>query len=183
MTAQVAVLNKHGVALAADSAITVTINGEKKVHHTGNKLFMLSKYYPVGIMIYSNSAFMNIDWEIIIKQFRQKLKANSYPTLLEYVNEFFKFTQNFSYINNESQKDLLNSLCHTTFSKIRNTFISNLEDKFNEQKNITSSQITQVFNSTIKKIQHFQKSKHNTKNFVLDKKYILSHKKFIREDT
>jgi hypothetical protein len=51
MTAEVAILNTHGVALAADSAITVSIGSEKKVYNTGNKLFALSKYHPIGIMV------------------------------------------------------------------------------------------------------------------------------------
>ena len=52
MTVEIAVMNKMGVALAADSA--VTINSGRKIFHSANKLFMLSKYHPVGVMIYTN---------------------------------------------------------------------------------------------------------------------------------
>jgi hypothetical protein len=62
MTAEVAILNTHGIALAADSAVTISVGDEKKVYNTANKLFALSKYHPVGIMIYNNATYMGIDW-------------------------------------------------------------------------------------------------------------------------
>jgi hypothetical protein len=116
MTAEVAILNTHGVALAADSAVTVSIGGEKKVYNTGNKLFALSKYHPIGIMVYNNASFMKIDREIIIKQYRRSLKTDSYSTLLEYVNSFLKYIKNFNYISDGSQQELLGSGCYMVFS-------------------------------------------------------------------
>jgi hypothetical protein len=64
MTAEVAILNKTAVALAADSAITL---GSQKIYNSGNKLISLSKYQPVGIMVFGNAEFMGIPWETIIK--------------------------------------------------------------------------------------------------------------------
>jgi hypothetical protein len=53
MTAEVAVLNKYGVALAADSAVTVDHWHQGKVttkiYNSANKVFTLSKFEPVGI--------------------------------------------------------------------------------------------------------------------------------------
>lgn len=48
MTAIVAVLNKHAVAIAADSA--VTMGDTHKVVNSANKIFTLSKYHPVAVM-------------------------------------------------------------------------------------------------------------------------------------
>lgn len=69
MTAIVGVLNKHAVAIAADSA--VTMGDTHKVVNSGNKIFTLSKYHPVGIMTYNAADFMGTPWEIIIKQYRK----------------------------------------------------------------------------------------------------------------
>jgi hypothetical protein len=44
MTAEVAILNKIGVALAADSIVTITTANGDKTYNTANKLFALSKY-------------------------------------------------------------------------------------------------------------------------------------------
>jgi hypothetical protein len=44
MTAEVAVLNKQGVALAADSIVTISSRLGDKTYNTSNKLFTLSKF-------------------------------------------------------------------------------------------------------------------------------------------
>lgn len=73
MTAEVAVMNKMAVALAADSAVTVTRSGGRKIYNTVNKLFRLSEHQPVGIMVYGQSELMGIPWETIIKEYLKKL--------------------------------------------------------------------------------------------------------------
>lgn len=68
MTAIVGVLNTQGMAIAADSAATLSSpQSVKKVHNKGNKIFTLSKYHPVGIAIYGGASFMGIPWEVLIK--------------------------------------------------------------------------------------------------------------------
>ena len=48
MTAIVAELNMHAVAIAADSA--VTMGDTHKVVNSANKIFTLSKYHLVAVM-------------------------------------------------------------------------------------------------------------------------------------
>lgn len=89
MTAIVGVLNKHAVAIAADSA--VTMGNTHKVVNSANKIFTLSKYHPVAVMTYSNASFMGVPWDIIIKEYRKQLKDRSFPILEDYVSDFIKF--------------------------------------------------------------------------------------------
>ena len=89
MSAIVAVLNRHGVSIAADSA--VTLGNTHKVVNSGNKIFTLSKYYPVAIMTYSNASFMNVPWDIIIKEYRKSLQQRSFPKLSDYQDDFIKY--------------------------------------------------------------------------------------------
>ena len=95
MTAIVGVLNKHAVAIAADSA--VTLGGGRKVMNGANKLFALSKYHPVAIAIYGNAEFIGTPWEIIIKEYRKQLKDKSFPTLRMYVDDFQRFLKRRKY--------------------------------------------------------------------------------------
>lgn len=89
MTAEIAILNKHGVALAADSAVSI---GQQKVYNSANKLFALSKTQPVGVMIYGSAEFMGTPWETIIKYYRSRhLKERSFATLQEYADDFVDF--------------------------------------------------------------------------------------------
>ena len=89
MTAIVGVLNKHAVAIAADSA--VTMGNTHKVVNSANKIFTLSKYHPVAVMTYNNATFMGVPWDIIIKEYRKQLKDKSFPCLRDYVDHFIDY--------------------------------------------------------------------------------------------
>jgi len=95
MTAIIGVLNKHAVAIAADSA--ATLGGGRKVMNTANKLFALSKYYPVAIAVYGNAELLGTPWEVIIKEYRKKLGNTFYNTLKEYVDDFLTFLKDSNY--------------------------------------------------------------------------------------
>lgn len=99
MTAEIIIMNKSAIALAADSASTLPIfsNGERKykIYNTSNKLFMLSKYMPIGIMIYGNAEIDGYPWELVIKEFRKELGSKSYSTVKEYASRFILFLQKY----------------------------------------------------------------------------------------
>lgn len=107
MTAELGLLNKSNVILAADSAVTIGIHN--KVFNTANKLFPLSNYEPVGIMIYNNSEWMGIPLEIIIKSYTKQLNETFFQTLEEYRDDFIKFIKlNFKkFINDEQIKEII----------------------------------------------------------------------------
>ena len=84
MTSEVIVMNSLAVALAADSAATVSDGRDNKVYNSANKLFMLSKHHPVGVMVYNNSSLLGIPWETILKMFREDLGPKEFA-LLEFL--------------------------------------------------------------------------------------------------
>lgn len=87
MTAEIAVMNQSAVALAADSA--ATRSGAKIF--TANKIFALSKYEPIAVMVYGHAACMYVPWETIVKEYRAGLGNASYPTVEAYGDAFLKF--------------------------------------------------------------------------------------------
>jgi hypothetical protein len=91
MTAIVGVLNSQGIAIAADSAVTVSGNNVKKVYNRSNKIFTLSKFHPVGISIYNRADYMGMPLETLIKMYRKQLKDKSFGTVAEYKNDFLAF--------------------------------------------------------------------------------------------
>ena len=105
MTAIIGVMNKHAVAIAADSA--VTLGGGKKVLNSANKLFSLSKHHPVAIAIYGNAELVGTPWEIIIKEYRKNLKDTSFPKLSDYVDDFFEFIKTKQYYCFDPKEALL----------------------------------------------------------------------------
>ncbi len=84
-------MNRGGVALAADSAVTVQVGDSSKVRDSALKLFMLSKHRPVGVMVYENSSLLGVPWETIIKLFRETLDRDSFETLPEYGKALIDF--------------------------------------------------------------------------------------------
>jgi hypothetical protein len=86
MTAEIAVMNEEAIALAADSAVS-----GPKIFTSANKIFALSKYHPVGVMVFANAQFLNVPWETIIKQYRRELGDRSFPTLAEHADHFLKY--------------------------------------------------------------------------------------------
>ena len=81
MTAEIAVLNRSAVALAADSAVTITTASGQKIFNTVNKLFALSKFQPLGIMINGSADLMGVPWEVIIKSYRQAVGEQAFSTV------------------------------------------------------------------------------------------------------
>lgn len=90
MTAEVALMNRIGVALAADSAVTIGRDATK-IYGSAEKLFQLSNAAPVGVMIYGHAIYQGLPWETIIKAYRQALGTRTFPTIQEYANDLRRF--------------------------------------------------------------------------------------------
>jgi len=88
MTAEVIILNSSGVALAADSAVTI---GGTKIYNTAIKLMALSKTEPVGVMVYGNAGLMGVPWETLIKVYRSQLKDKQFDQLEAYPEDFLAY--------------------------------------------------------------------------------------------
>lgn len=140
MTAIVAVLNRHAVAIAADSA--VTMGNTHKVVNSANKIFTLSKYNPVAVMTYNNAAFMGTPWDIIIKEYRKQLRDKSFPTLEKYLEDFIQFLHNRSFFCDEkTQKYFMISLlrffleiCYNKVAQSKNIEPENMTEEMLEEE-------------------------------------------------
>jgi hypothetical protein len=91
MTCEVAVMNKRGIALAADSA--VTIGQGDKIYHHAEKLFSLRSDAPVGIMIYGSAEIMAMPWELVINSYARQLGERRFDRLDQYAQEFLRFVE------------------------------------------------------------------------------------------
>ena len=89
MTAIVGVLNRQGVAFAADSA--ATHSKTHKITNHANKIFSLSKYRPVGLAIYNTLNFIGVPWETLIKDYRQKIGDTSFGSMDGYIDSFWNY--------------------------------------------------------------------------------------------
>jgi hypothetical protein len=93
VTAEIAIMNKTAIALAADSAVTIGDDRQPKIFNTVNKVFMLSKRHPIGVMVYGNARLMSAPWETIVKLYRAKLGAKDFGHLEDYSSNFLRFLE------------------------------------------------------------------------------------------
>ena len=122
MTAIVGILNKHGIAVAADSA--ETIGNGIKIYNKANKVFNLSKYHPIGAAVYGNANFSNLTpWDIIFKLYREKIGKLCLPKLEDYVNSFVSFIEEKAFFSNT--KELDDALCSNILSYFNDYIIIN----------------------------------------------------------
>lgn len=96
MTAVIGLLNKKGVVLAADSAVTRRRLERKTLKSTlnGNKMLRLSTEIPgvvTSVMITGNALFMTHPWEVLIRHYRQLRGKVEFKTLEENVSDFLNF--------------------------------------------------------------------------------------------
>ena len=89
MSAGICIMNRNAIAMAADSAVTV--GNHEAIHNSANKLFSLSRIAPVGAIIYSNTAFMGVPFEIILKEYKKFLGNSTFDSLNQYFEEFISF--------------------------------------------------------------------------------------------
>lgn len=151
MTAEIAILNKEAIALASDSAVTLSGDSSPKIFTSANKLFSLSKYHPVGIMLYQNASFMGVPWEVIIKLYRNKLGSNKFKKLEDYSEDFIRFLAEGNSLFPAQIQDkhvienILNYLLY-----IRSDIIKLLEKKIEDEKELTEEGIHKTVVQVIK---------------------------------
>lgn len=158
MTAEIAIMNKEAIALASDSAVTMIGESGQKIFTSANKLFSLSKYHPVGIMIYGSAIFMRVPWETIIKIYRNKLGKNKkkFDTLKEYANDFIEFLDNGNPLFPESvQEEHLRNSIYAYFNFIKDTITKKVQSNIEENGEITDEEIEQIVSQIIK--EHFDR--------------------------
>ena len=78
MTAEIAIVNRNGIALAADSALTI---GSDRVWNSSNKLFSLGPDNDIAVMVYGAGQFEGFPWELIIKLFRKETADQRFSTV------------------------------------------------------------------------------------------------------
>ena len=135
MTAEVAVLNKSAIALAADSAMTVS--GVGKIY-PANKLFALTKHHPVGVMIYNNPVFMGVPWETLIKTFRQTLGTSSLPTCQDYAVRLVQHVWKHPVCTEQRAVENLLRIAEDIYSDIRQIAMEELNELVNKKRRWSS---------------------------------------------
>lgn len=153
MSAGIVIMNKTAIALAADSA--VTIGNHSAIHNSANKLFSLSKYAPVGAIIYANASFMSIPFELIIKEFRKNLGKDMFDSLDGYQQKFIDFLESNSSLFhfNKNEKEYVLEICFDLLKRMNNDYQKKLEVLVNNVKReLTKTELKRIRKDAIQSI-------------------------------
>lgn len=160
MTAEIAILNKEGIALAADSAVTMRQGKEEKIFPSALKLFALSKYAPVGIMVYGNAKFMGIPWETIIKVYREQLGSTRLNTINEYADNFINYLINCPMLPKSKQKEYVLGSIEAFFQYVLLKKIDEDVQKYFKQKSpLPVKELKKIVSNAIAFYYNFYKDK------------------------
>jgi len=91
MTSEVVLMNRQAVAMAADSAVTISGQNYLKTYQSVDKLFPLVEGVPIGVMIYNNAELMSTPWETVISLYREQARGRQLDTLAAYADDFMRF--------------------------------------------------------------------------------------------
>jgi len=164
MTAEVGVLNRNGVALAADSAVTVGPE-TSKIYTSADKLFQLSEVTPVGIMVYDSASLLNVPWETIIKIFRSQSREDSFPHLTDYAEKFINFLKNERRMfTMDVQLDFVKKTVESFLSFVRERILDHVNTVLQEKGPLKEEEISKIISEFLrrdlistKKIPQFEK--------------------------
>lgn len=153
MTAEIAIMNTQGIALAADSASTARAGDEKKIFPSANKLFALSKYHPIGVMVYDNASFMRVPWETIIKIYRERIGESNFSTISSCVDDFVDFLRNFNKLLPPSIESMVfREIIQSYFDYIRKRCLVNIKSFMDEKGGAKPKEVEGIVANTIDKI-------------------------------
>lgn len=157
MTAEIAVMNKSAVALAADSAATLEMEKVHKIYMV-NKLFALSKRHNVGIMIYGIPELLGVPWETIIRMYQENLRTNTFRTLKEYSKDLLSFVESNKVLFPETlQKKYFRESLMIYYNQINDDILEKVES-YTKKKKITKLKTKEIVEKEIvKHCQRFEK--------------------------
>lgn len=91
MTSEVVLMNRQAVAMAADSAVTISGHQYIKTYQSVDKLFPLVDGQPIAVMIYNNAEIMATPWETVISLYRENARGRGLETVEAYAEDFMAF--------------------------------------------------------------------------------------------
>ncbi|MBA4756249.1 MAG: hypothetical protein H2050_15595 [Sphingobium sp.] len=84
MTAEIAIINKMAVTLAADSAVTFGNGEQTKVYNSADKIFEGTNHDPIGVMVYNSPEINGVPVEVIVKMYRDRECPGHFSSVFDY---------------------------------------------------------------------------------------------------
>lgn len=150
MTAEIAIFNREAIALAADSAVTMSIGNDRKIKTSAHKIFTLSKCAPVGIMIYNNANILHVPWEVIIKMYREELGTKKFDTIADYTKDFIEYVCCCNLFHEKSQDEFFLGDVSAYFGYVIILIRKEVEEVLKRDGEVKDNEIIKITSAIIK---------------------------------
>ena len=153
MTAEIVLMNREAVAIAADSAVSLMggqVEKPQKIFTSANKIFELSPSHSVCFMIFNYATFMGIPWEVIFAHYQKKIKNQAFPTTEEYAKDFINFLAGEEdLVPPEGEENYFITNAYNYFLSIKESIVQNVSDLAMTSGDVTEENVMKVPESTV----------------------------------
>jgi hypothetical protein len=152
MTAEIVLMNKNGVAIAADSAVTIYTSNDVKAINTSNKIYPIANH-NIAVMNFGGAEFHGIPWDVIANMWHEYLPAQL-NSLEEYAEKFIEHLKNmgYYYLPEDNRVEYLESVIFHIFGFL----FSNIK----EDQDLTIDKLILLLDKLIKELHGFEDVKH-----------------------
>ncbi|MDD1678468.1 MAG: hypothetical protein LUO93_04705 [Methanomicrobiales archaeon] len=153
MTAEIVIMNRESIAIAADSAVSLMggqMGSPQKIFTSANKIFELSPAHSLCFMIFNYASFMGIPWEIILTSYQKKIQNLILATTEDYAKNFIDFLANEEdLVPADGEENYFITNAYHYFLSIKQAIMQNASDLVKTSKGITEEDVMKVPASTI----------------------------------
>jgi hypothetical protein len=153
MTAEIVIMNRESIAIAADSAVSLMggqTESPQKIFTSANKIFELSSGHLICFMIFNYASFMGIPWEIIFTQYRRRVKNTTFATTEGYAKNFIDFLANDEdLVPPEGEENYFLTNTYHYFLSIKQSILQNASDLAKTSGAVTEDEVMKVPGATI----------------------------------
>jgi len=147
MTAEIVIMNKEAVAIAADSAVSLVTgpaDSPQKIFTSANKIFGLAGPHTVALMIYNNASFIGIPWEPVLSRFEESIGPVPLPYLADYADRFIRFlSEENILITSDIEKEFFTSVIYSYYLIYRLIFQQGASQLMQLQGAVSEDQIAE----------------------------------------
>ncbi|MFW2851462.1 hypothetical protein ACM61V_05995 [Sphingomonas sp. TX0543] len=93
------------------------------MYDSAEKIFELSRFQPVGLMIYNNAHHMNAPLEVVVRDFREKQTTGTFDRLVSVWPKFSEFLLNFGH-SDEDEFDHLRQLVAAELNQLSTVHVN-----------------------------------------------------------
>lgn len=183
LTAEIVICNKHGIVLAADSAVTLGGGTNSKIYNTARKVFSVDGH-DIGLMTYGNANLNSIPIDLIFKTFSEKVRSvDCGDDFEDYISLFLEHVDSMGELKSDLSE---NKFIYSVVNEIKELVTSHLnkkiDDVLSEQGSAPPEVVIELLDNTLDNILHILENSVTEELFEGIESYVKDHYQELMKD-